>query len=155
MIKTKDADYVNNFKRSGLKNTKQRAAILNVLEQSDHPIAAEQVFLELKEKDISVNMSTVYRALEALAEKDIVTKLSIAGDNRTLFEYNRMVHRHYLVCLGCKSILAVGRCPLEDYEKSIAKETNYSIAGHKLDIYGYCPKCRENAKALGEINLTM
>jgi len=143
VIMTKNTDYANNLKRSGLKNTKQRTSILDILEQSDQPIAAEQVFLELKEKDISVNLSTVYRTLEALADKNMVTKLSIAGDNRALFEYNHMVHRHYLVCLGCKKILGIDSCPLEDYEKALAKETNYTIAGHKLDIYGYCPKCQE------------
>jgi Fur family ferric uptake transcriptional regulator len=78
-----------------------------------------------------------------LADKNLAIKFNIMGDDRTLFEYNRMVHRHYLICMGCKKILAINRCPLEDYEKSLAKETNYSIAGHKLDIYGYCPKCRK------------
>lgn len=95
-------------------------------------------------------MSTVYRTLETLAAKNIVTKLNIAGDSRALFEYNRMVHRHYLVCLGCKKILGIESCPLERYEKYIAKRTDYSIAGHKLDIYGYCPECRETGQEIDQ-----
>ena len=143
VIGTNHIDFGDDLRRSGLKNTKHRTAILDILEKSEQPLAAEQVFLELKEKDISANLSTVYRTLESLTDKNMVTKLNIAGDNRTLFEYNRMVHRHYLICLGCKKILAINRCPLEDYEKSLANETNYSIEGHKLDVYGYCPECRE------------
>jgi Fur family transcriptional regulator, ferric uptake regulator len=136
-------DNVNDLKRSGLKNTRHRTEILDILEQSEQPIAAEQVFLELRKKDISVNLSTVYRILEALADKELVTKLSLTNDNRALFEYNRMIHRHYLVCLGCKKILAIDHCLLEGYEKVLEKETNYVISGHKLDIFGYCPACRK------------
>ena len=139
---TRDIDH-DAIRLSGLKNTKSRLAILDVLEQSDQPISAEQVFLELKEKNITANISTVYRTLDALTEKNLATKLSITGDNRTLYEFNRMIHRHYLICLGCKKIMAIDSCPLEDYEKSLAKETNYLISGHRLDIYGYCPACRE------------
>jgi Fur family ferric uptake transcriptional regulator len=128
---------------SGLKNTKSRSAILDVLKRSVQPISAEQVFLELKEKNITTNISTVYRTLDALADKNLATKLNITGDNRTLYELNRMMHRHYLVCLGCKKIMAIDSCPLEDYEESLAKETHYLISGHRLDIYGYCPECRE------------
>ena len=142
----KNTNYGDDLKHSGLKNTKNRTVILEILEQSEQPIAAEQVYFELKEKDISINLSTVYRTLEALADRSLVTKLSIVGDSRTLFEYNRMVHRHYLVCIRCRKILAINHCPLESYEKFLEKETNFSIAGHKLDVYGYCPECRKKGK---------
>jgi Fur family ferric uptake transcriptional regulator len=139
MNKNTDSDAV---KLSGLRITKCRSAILDVLEQSEQPISAEQIFLELKEKNVTANLSTVYRTLDVLEEKNLATKLSITGDNRALYEFNRMVHRHYLVCLGCKKIIAINSCPLEDYEKRLAKETDYLISGHRLDIYGYCPECR-------------
>lgn len=137
------------LRRSGLKKTRQRTAILEILEQSPQPMAAEQIFIVLKEKSIPANLSTVYRILETLAEKELVLKLRIEGDGRTLFERNRMVHKHYLVCLGCKKITPIEGCPLEGYEKALEAETNYKIAGHKLDIYGYCPKCRETGSQGG------
>jgi len=130
------------MKLSGLRNTKSRSAILDILERSTQPISAEELFIALKEKKVAANLSTVYRALDTLAEKRLVNKLSITGDNRALFELNRMVHRHYLVCLGCKKILAIDGCPLQSYEKKLAEETDYQISGHRLDIYGYCPDCR-------------
>jgi len=140
---TKNTDFDAVIRQCGLKNTKSRSAILDILDRSDQPISAEQVFLELKKKKISANLSTVYRALDALASKDLAIKLNIAGDSRNLYEFNRMVHRHYLVCLGCNKIMAIDSCPLVSYEKFLAKETNYLITGHKLDIYGYCPECQE------------
>lgn len=137
-------DFTDDLKRSGLKSTRQRTAILDILAQSDQPIAAEQVYFELKQKDIPANLSTVYRTLEIFADKNLVSKLNISADSRTLFEYNQMIHRHYLICLGCKKILAINSCPLEDYEQSLATETDYLIVRHKLSIYGYCPECKKS-----------
>ncbi|MPM55173.1 Transcriptional regulator PerR [bioreactor metagenome] len=102
----------------------------------------------MKEMNITVDLSTVYRTLDTLCDKSLVKKINIDSDSRALYEYNRMLHTHYLVCLGCKKITAIKGCPLEDYEKNLAIETDYTIAGHKLDIYGYCPKCR-NARSAG------
>jgi len=140
------SDFSNNLKSNGLKSTQHRIDILNIIEKSSQPIAAEQIFQEMLIRGITINLSTVYRTLYTLCDKNLITKLNIDGDNRTLFEFNRMLHTHHLVCLGCKKILAIDRCPLEGYEKVLAKETDYVIAGHKLDVYGYCPECRNNVE---------
>lgn len=142
----KEMNFRDELVRKGLRNTRHRTAVLNILEQSDQPLTAEQIFLEMKEREIPGNLSTVYRVLDALTDKCMVLKLNIAGGGRSLYEYNRMVHGHHLICLGCKKILAIGSCPLGDYEKTLAEKTDFLIEGHKLDIYGYCPGCRENGK---------
>lgn len=143
MVLTEKIDFSSDLTRNGLKTTKHRTEILNILAESDRPLAAEQIFLGLKKREISVNLSTVYRVLEVLSDKNLTRKVNIPGESKTLYEYNRRGHRHYLICLGCNRVVAINHCPLEEYEKSLAKETNYFISGHKLDIYGYCPKCRE------------
>lgn len=131
------------LKSSGLKNTKSRKAILEILIGSEQPISAEQIFLALKEKDVKTNLSTVYRTLESLESKDLITKISIMDDDRMLFEYNQLGHRHYVVCISCKKIITVHNCPLHAYEKTIEKETDFNIIGHKLYLYGYCKGCQK------------
>ena len=66
-----DADNEELFTSQGLKNTKSRNLIYNILEQSDVPVTAEQVFLKLKGSGFSINLSTVYRILEVFVSKDI------------------------------------------------------------------------------------
>jgi Fur family ferric uptake transcriptional regulator len=134
-------DFSEDLKRNGLKSTKRRAAILSALEQSDAPMTAEEVFLKLGGGDSSASLSTVYRAIERLTEKGLLTRLTVEGDAKALYEYNRMVHRHYLICLGCRKMRPISGCPLGDYEESVERETNFVISGHKLDLYGYCPDC--------------
>ncbi len=103
----------NRLAQCGLKRTKQRLAILDIFSGSEQPLPAEEVFLKMKENRIAVNLSTVYRTLETMVEKGLLTKIDFSGDNRMLYEYNRMVHRHYLICVSCKKIIAVHHCPLK------------------------------------------
>lgn len=140
------------LKDSGLKNTKHRTTILELLKDVKQPITAEQIYCELKEKNISINLSTVYRTLETLSDKDLILKHSVTNENKAVFEYNNRVHKHYLVCMGCKKILSIENCPLHDYEKSLAQKTDFIITGHKLDMYGYCPECQKKGIIMEEFN---
>ncbi|PYG89048.1 Fur family ferric uptake transcriptional regulator [Ruminiclostridium sufflavum DSM 19573] len=136
--------YSEILKREGLKNTKHRNAILKVIENSDQPIDAEQIFFELKKKDIAINLSSVYRILESLVSKNLLIKSNISGANKALYELNCLKHTHYLICSRCKKMFSVEGCPLEEYEKKLAAETEFEITGHKLEIYGLCKDCKQN-----------
>ena len=134
-------DLENLLKNSGLKSTKQRKAILEVLDDRDLPATAEDVFFKLKDLKVAANLSTVYRTLETMSECGLIKKLGIVGEGKAFYEIFRVVHRHFLVCLGCKKLLPIPGCPLKGYEKSLEEQTDYKISGHRLDIYGYCPEC--------------
>jgi Fur family ferric uptake transcriptional regulator len=135
------------LQQSGLKCTRQRRAVLEILEQADQPVSAEQVFMALRENAIPASLSTVYRILDTLSDKALILRLDIAGDNRSLYEYNRMVHKHYLVCVGCRKIFPIENCPLGVYEEALERQTHFAIIGHRLDIYGYCPDCQQKGLA--------
>ena len=132
------------FKCSDLKNTKQRTAIQTILENSSQPVSAEEIYAKLVEQKISVSLSTIYRTLEVMVSKELAIKLIINDESKALFELNRKIHKHYLVCLGCKKILSVMCCPLEEYEERLAVDTGFLIEGHRLNIYGCCPECRKS-----------
>ena len=131
------------IRNSGLKNTRHRTAILELLKYAEQPVTAEQLYSEMLEKGIPINLSTVYRTLETLCEKELATKLILESGTKALFEFNSNLHRHHLICLGCKKIMTIENCPLGDYEQKLAAGTDFAITGHKLDVYGYCPACRD------------
>ncbi len=133
----------NILKDKGLKITKKRTGILKVLEKVEHPVDVLEIKDKLNENDIEINLSTIYRALENMSEVGIVKKVNFSDDARIFFELDKNVHHHYLHCLKCKALVMIDSCPLKDYQKNLAKKTNYNLVGHNLDIYGYCPKCQE------------
>jgi Fur family ferric uptake transcriptional regulator len=65
------------------------------------------------------------------------------GENKSVFELNRLEHNHHLICLKCKKIIDIGECPLSKFEKDIENETEFDIVGHNYEIYGYCPECKK------------
>jgi len=50
----------------GCKNTKSRKAVIEVLENAENPLSAEDIFLCIKKQGSSVNLSTVYRTLDLM-----------------------------------------------------------------------------------------
>ena len=132
----------DDLRRKGLKNTKRRAAILGILERQPQPVAAEQIFMELDRLEIPTSLSTVYRELDSLESNGLVVKVTINESNKALYEYNRMIHKHYLICLGCKKMIPLDICPLKPFEEKVEEQTHFMITDHKLNLYGYCPECR-------------
>ena len=135
--------YKDVLKHDGLKNTKHRNSILDIIENSSQPLPAEQIYLALIAKNVAINLSSVYRILNTLVEKCIVIKTGMTGESKSVFEMNRFEHKHYVVCTQCKKIISVPGCPLEDYEKKLREKTGFAIQGHQLEIYGVCRDCRK------------
>ena len=52
------------FNKHGIKNTKQRNLIYDTLKEVELPLTAEQVFFIVREFDMTISLSTVYRILD-------------------------------------------------------------------------------------------
>ena len=127
----------------GLKNTRQRREVIDVLEKSARPVTADAIFLALREQGENISLSTVYRILELMVEKKLARRISTVEEGGALFELAD-THRHYLVCLGCHRMFPLDDCPLEEYEKELTERTGFDVTGHSLEIYGYCRDCGKN-----------
>ena len=131
------------LKQHNLKCTKRRKMILEILDQSKHSMTAEEVY-RLTCQQEPVSLSTVYRALSALAEKGIVIQTN--HDGTMYYQYNNHQHVHYLRCISCQEIVPLEGCPLEWLEQEWGKKTGYDILGHQLELTGLCPACKKLQK---------
>ncbi len=128
---------------NGLRSTKQRHAIMEYLTSVDIPMSAEEIYLHLIKSNINASLSTVYRNLEAMISKKLVTKTTLIEGQCAKFSIAHEGHHHHLICLGCTKIINIDECPLKELENSLNKSTDFEVTGHKLEIYGYCPKCKK------------
>ena len=69
-----DYNYREYLNKYGMKSTKQRNLLLNILKNIETPQTAENLYLKAKEHDVLINLSTVYRILEKFTEKKITIK---------------------------------------------------------------------------------
>lgn len=125
---------------AALKNTKQRGAIMKILQESADPVSAEEIFSRLEPDWPSLALSTVYRNLERFAEEALVHK-DVFNDGVVRYSITQEHHGHYLVCTGCSHKIKIDDCPLTCLEQGLAHDTGYEIEGHTLTIYGKCPDC--------------
>ncbi|TYQ16580.1 UNVERIFIED_CONTAM: Fur family ferric uptake transcriptional regulator [Acetivibrio alkalicellulosi] len=135
--------YIEILNRNGLKNTKHRKKILEILDSKEFPVSAEDIYLDIKMSDSNISLSTVYRAIEALLNKDIIVKVNIRDENKGVYEINNMLHKHHIICRLCHKMVSVLGCPLDAFEEKINKETGFKIEGHNLELYGLCPGCNK------------
>ena len=140
-------DFITVLKKKGLKVTKHRNSLLEVLEIENQPLTAEDIFLKLKEQGISINLSSVYRILDTLADNNLIIKYVLGDTNKTFYEINTLKHKHHLVCTSCKKIFPLENCPLSKYESELEDNLDFEITGHKLEIYGICKECRKHKKS--------
>ncbi|MFA7076367.1 MAG: Fur family transcriptional regulator [Candidatus Izemoplasmatales bacterium] len=131
---------------SGLKNTKPRVNIIDLLEQSDNLMTAQDIYESLRNNGVSLNLSTVYRSLDKLTENNILNKVMLEDGKQALYEYNHDIHHHFLVCKSCNKVKPIYSCPLDKYEKELEKKTNFIITGHRVEFYGYCKECQRKLK---------
>ncbi len=78
----KKPDYEQELRQAGVRITRPRRIILNILtETEDHPDALE-IFRRAVEIDSSISLSTVYRTMKLLEERGAIHRHAFAGGLR-------------------------------------------------------------------------
>jgi Fur family ferric uptake transcriptional regulator len=135
------------FSAHDMKNTRQRQMVYHFLMHSAHPVTAEEIYVGLAAQgDDSMNLSTVYRILDAFTKKGMTVKSNLTLEGSSTYEINPMEHRHYLICVKCNTVIPIKGCPLKAYEKELGETTHFKILEHRLEILGICPKCQKSEK---------
>lgn len=125
-----------------IKKTKQRAEIFRILAAAREPMSAVDIYKQLQSDMGKENyaISTVYRVLGVFEEKGYVVKASLTGSEMAYYEWRQGQHRHYAVCLKCHKLVPLAACPLE-HKGMQAGVQDFTVTGHKLELYGYCKEC--------------
>lgn len=131
------------LKKASLKKTKQRYMILSIIKSEDKPVTAEDIYTKLHKDKDNINISTVYRTLNILSEKNVVLKI-LKEDGTASYQLSDNLHNHYITCYKCHNSTLIDKCPINDLSEKIKIDTGYVITGHSLQITGLCPKCNKN-----------
>lgn len=130
------------IKKQGLRNTRQREEILDVFLSSGGHITADELFDKVKKRDSSIGYATVHRNLNLLLEAGLAEEIKI-GKEKTRYEHMHMREHHdHLICLKCGRFIEVVDENIEKLQNKLAEEKEFLPVRHKLEIYGYCKKCR-------------
>ena len=126
----------------GLRHTKQREALLNLLMMSDQPLSAEACYQQLNQQKQRMNLSTVYRILEQFSQNDILEKSYHSLQQGHVYTFIRGHHRHYLLCVKCHQMYPLDVCPMHDVIENIEQRYGFQVNAHQLELTGVCRSCR-------------
>ena len=137
-----------------IRKTKQREEVYRILASAAGPVSAAEIYCQLlQEEKGNFAISTIYRALAVFEEKGYVVKTSLTGCEMSYYEWRRERHRHYAVCLKCHKLVPLKVCPFEHIKVSTSDE-NFTVTSHKLEIYGYCDRCKNEGNGSEDFSQT-
>lgn len=127
------------------RNTQQRRIILEELQKlTSHPTAG-QLCAVVRRRLPHISLGTVYRNLDLLARAGLVHKLDFS-DAETRFDGDVRPHDH-LRCVRCGRVDDLPGVPLELPAQPSNDLRGYELLGHRLELVGICPQCREHPSA--------
>jgi Fur family ferric uptake transcriptional regulator len=130
------------IKRAGLKVTLPRIKILDILKTSNRRhLSAEDVYKCLLERGDDIGLATVYRVLTQFEGAGLVCRHHFEG-GQSVFELNRGGHHDHLVCVKCGKVVEFFDEAIEERQKSITMQHEFTLEDHSLVIYGLCSSCR-------------
>ena len=136
-IKLKDA--LDTLKKSGIRITPQRNAILEYLITSKSHPTADEIYKSLSGNFPNMSVATVYNNLRVFLGVELIKELTY-GDASSRFDF--VTHDHYhIICNECGKIVDFHYPGLEEVEQLASHITGFKVDSHRLEVYGTCPAC--------------
>ncbi len=122
------------LRSSGVRLTRQRAALLNVLlAAQDHP-GAEELHRRARREGVRVSLATVYRTLAVLEREGLVQRHAFEQGSAR-YEMANSSHHDHIVDLDSGEIIEFRDDRIEDLQREIATRMGYEIVHHRLELY--------------------
>ncbi len=132
---SKHADYEGMLRVAGLRSTKPRRIILEILHNAEgHPDAAA-IFEQAAARDSRISLATVYRTMKALEESGAIQRHAF-GHGPARFEQAHVGHHDHLIDLDTGEVIEFTSARIEAIQAEIAARLGYEIVHHRLELYG-------------------
>jgi Fur family ferric uptake transcriptional regulator len=133
----------NELSSRGVRMTRQRKAILQVIETADHHLDAAQILRWARRIEPTVDRVTVYRTLSLLKKNGMIDELDLMHVTGEAHYYERHTNRDHMhvTCLGCGKVIEFESPYLEMIRKQVECDCCFRIEVSRLEIGGYCAGC--------------
>lgn len=123
-----------------MKYSRQRELIREAVEQSDQHPTADAVYQQVRKKEPTISLATVYRNLNQLADHHMIRRVVIPGDSD---HFDRQTaHHEHMICTRCGCVVDVelSQRLLPQFQAI----NNVTVTGYELVLYGLCTACSNN-----------
>ena len=142
MVLSEAEDLAHELRDQGFKITTPRFQVIERVAAREDNFTAEELATELA----PVGRATVYRTLKLLLELGHICRV-ILSDGGVCYRLSHKAHHHHLVCVSCGATEDVHLADVEDVRDRVRAATDYELIGHRLEVYGVCPRCQAVRRA--------
>lgn len=138
---------------AGLRVTRPRRAVVELLERSREPLDAAQVHRELRSMGIHVDRASVYRVLSVLEEQGLVHRV-LSTNGFMACHPPAHVHlgrqgeppdascHHHVMCRACHKTIEIHCDGMAELLAAVQASTGFKVERHALEIGGLCAACQ-------------
>ncbi|NJL21507.1 MAG: transcriptional repressor [Leptolyngbyaceae cyanobacterium SM1_3_5] len=120
--------------------TRSQERVLSLLKDLDRAISAQDLYIELRNREQGMGLATVYRALESLKLEGAVQVRTLAS-GESLYSLVKE-DRHHLTCVQCGLSMPIDECPVHELEHQLHQSHQFKIYYHTLEFFGLCTACQ-------------
>lgn len=139
-----EAGIRDSLRLRGIRLTRQRQILLDLIDKSGEHLDAERLYLMAKEVDPKLNRVTVYRTLKMLKQGGLVDELDlmhVEGDQH--YYETRMKGEHaHIICLRCGKVEEFFGEPLMKLKKQVESHFGFQVVIQRTEVGGYCSHCQ-------------
>lgn len=117
--------------------TRQREAVLQVLEQEHKPLTAQGILEKASAICPGIGAATVFRTLKDATQSGEIAKVELPG-LPPHYEMRQASHHHFFVCETCREVQPLKGC-VQGLRKLLPKGSR--MTAHEVVIFGDCPTC--------------
>lgn len=133
----------NTLHERGMRMTPQRQLVLNAVRDLGHA-TPEQVCRRVQGKAATINITTVYRALDLLEEIGLVQHTHLGHGAPT---YSAEDHEHvHLVCHRCGAVDEVPCETMDTLARTLDSERGFALDATHMALSGTCQDCRTHGR---------
>ncbi|PRX47092.1 Fur family zinc uptake regulator [Prauserella shujinwangii] len=129
----------------GRRATRQRAAVVELLNDVDDFRSAQELHDELRRRGEGIGLTTVYRTLQSLSEAGEIDVLR-TDSGEAIYRRCSSHHHHHLVCRHCGYTVEIEGPTVERWAEKIASGNGFSDISHTVEIVGTCSACARNGR---------
>jgi Fur family transcriptional regulator, ferric uptake regulator len=127
------------------RNTRQREAILEVIQAAEGPLTVAGILERCRESVPRLGLATVYRTIGLLREAGSIIEVLLPGEEPH-FEPAHRGHHHHFCCRACNRVFELETCPVGIPAGSVLPG-GFRVEDHHLTLYGLCAACVGSSQA--------
>ena len=118
--------------------SKQKDAILHIIQSSPVHMTAEEIFLECKRQNVRISIATVYRNLGILVDEKQINKISLPNQSD---RYDKILTSHFhAICDRCNQLEDIELPEMTDF---LEQQTGLKVTSYDVCVHHVCAACRK------------